>query len=106
MIVFRVHSSYWVSFFLGFSIFRETLLYIVMNTLQSCMPFSLWSRAEVWISFYRALVYILFTMKLGMPNPRYLGLVSICYVAFKADFFFNTSKNVFLEVGKSDLSGD
>lgn len=75
-----------------------------MNTLQSCMPFSLWSRAEVWISFYRALVYILFTMKLGMPNPRYLGLVSICYVAFKVDSFFNTSKKVFLGVGESDLS--
>lgn len=77
-----------------------------MNTLLSCMPFSLRSRAEVWISFYRALVYILCTMKLGMPNPRYLGLVSICYVAFKADFFLQYIKKMyFMRLGNQIFQG-
>lgn len=91
-VVFRVHSSSWVSFCLGFSFFREAWLYIVMSTSVVCLFFcgagqKFGSRfTEIFV--FQCSCTCLFMSK---PIPRYLGL-EYTLGGFKAVFVFNTSR--------------
>ena len=112
IVVFRVHSSYWVSFFLVFSFFRERLLCIVMNTLQLCMS-SPCGVGQKFGSHFTGIFSAswcchthLFTLKLDMPNSRYMGLLYIFGWLLKQIFFFQYVKKMdFMGVGESVLSG-